>query len=66
MSCIYSTLFCDSKVDCGFPGEYGVDEEGCYIPYIYMFVSIFGGIFVTASLIYIFVKWVTKVPKEYQ
>ncbi|ODN05963.1 Low-density lipoprotein receptor-related protein 3 [Orchesella cincta] len=66
MSCIYSTLFCDGKIDCGFYGEFGIDEEGCYIPYIYMTLSIVGGFLVAGTLIYLFVSWVTKIPKQYR
>ncbi|CAL8106778.1 unnamed protein product [Orchesella dallaii] len=66
MSCIYSTLFCDGKIDCGFDGEFGIDEEGCYIPYIYMTLSILGGMLIAATLIFLFVSWVMRLPKQYR
>lgn len=58
LACIPSSLFCDSKIDCGFGDEFGLDEtSSCYFPYIYGAAGLLI-LIILLLLIYGFVHWV--------
>jgi len=65
LSCIQSSLVCDSKIDCGFEDNFGLDEnERCYFPYLYAGVALLI-ILLMLLFLYGFVHWVRMKSKQW-